>query len=618
MRKINGAQVFLILSLALLVMSAAAQDDAPAAAAHEEDAGPVDNLAIVDEGSGLPTDPTGNKILPPATQKEPPPAAETKQDKAGLLYSTAVSALQQGNLTSGVASLFEAASEGSADAFMALGVVFNYGIGVPQSEGRAVLYEQFAALAGSAEGHRALAQRFYHGLGVKDSCHEAVEHIKHAADTAIFARMKSMPGELGLPKDITVPGQHVDLNSMMYIAERGDLRGQIFLGYSYLYGLHGAKRSDALAVKYFERAAEKGSLAAWAALGHYYLYGHKGDPKEDGLKAKELFERAGEQEVALNGLGYLYAQGQVVERDFEKASEYFERAAPNPTAVYNLAVLSLFGKGVPKDRHKAIILLRKAAQDGSTLARWMLGHVDHDDTEAGCKRIFSYFFSVVGHATSRVEEAQEFISKGQNLWALLHLLVSAEMRIVNAKEAAADLLDDMDLSDFGENETVQELTHSRVLTTLLRTYAVQGDTDAHLRLAHYFGDHGNFTQSIAHFHKASFARNPAALFYMGLFHTTGGDGVKRDFHLAKRYLEESLQGDKRGYLAVQLALFRLNVYWWWDYFVAGQSAKVVLMQFVPPFLSKSNAIWGLQADNFFLLVLVGLALCLLLARHHLA
>ena len=83
--------------------------------------------------------------------------------------------------------------------------------------------------------------------------------------------------------------------------------------------------------------------------------------------------------------------------------------------------------------------------------------------------------------------------------------------------------------------------------------------------------------------------------------------ITADFHLAKRYFDESLQSNPDAAFAVNAALTILNFQWWYLY--ASNN---------PGWVNFWPQPYGFNLDDFAIVVLTGLVLVLLLIRNHAA
>lgn len=110
----------------------------------------------------------------------------------------------------------------------------------------------------------------------------------------------------------------------------------------------------------------------------------------------------------------------------------------------------------------------------------------------------------------------------------------------------------------------------------LNLYALsagQGNADAHLRLGdfHYYGlgwlevdklEAASFYQNAADLHHTH------AIFNLGVMHETG-DGVRQDFHLAKRFYDQAAEFNMEARIPRTIALFMLNSHQYFSVSLSG-------------------------------------------------
>lgn len=133
--------------------------------------------------------------------------------------------------------------------------------------------------------------------------------------------------------------QGVSLFSLQQKAESGDVKAQLQLGYTYLYG------SDKI---------EKDYQKAF----HYYS-----------LAAKQ------EDKIGLNNLGSMYYNGIGVKRDTKIAALLFAKATEkgNTDAAANLGIMYITGNGIEKNVLIGLNYLEQAAEQNNNLAQYILG-----------------------------------------------------------------------------------------------------------------------------------------------------------------------------------------------------------------------------------------------------
>lgn len=196
-----------------------------------------------------------------------------------------------------------------------------------------ISYEQYDAAvywlqkAGNyAQAQYELANLYFQGLGVPESEEKALALYKKAAqhghaDAANNLADMYLNGE----------GTNIDESQALYwftqAANAGVVEAMYTLGIMYEQGL-GTEKNDDLAFSYYLRAADGGYNDAQYRLGTIYLEGLLG--KETNIQlAIEMFKlAANEHNVdALFNLGYLYAEPHYAIQDGKKAVHYYKRAA---------------------------------------------------------------------------------------------------------------------------------------------------------------------------------------------------------------------------------------------------------------------------------------------------
>lgn len=231
-------------------------------------------------------------------------------------------------------------------------------------------------------------------------------------------------------------------------AQNGDAMAMYRLGVYYDYSASKDTQDDALAMKWYQKAADAGLVKAETALGYLYLHGCGTEPSEEtavsffqkaaaggdpngtaGL-ARTVFEETAPSADALTGayqnlvaardagsedavylLGYASEKGLGCEQNYDAALLYYTQASGfdtrDPVSAYNvnsalvrLGVIWSNGLGVTADYAKAIDYFKQAADADFAPAEYYLGVMyqegygtDADDGEA-----FSWFSKAAGHS----------------------------------------------------------------------------------------------------------------------------------------------------------------------------------------------------------------------------
>lgn len=379
-----------------------------------------------------------------------PPSPPPSRLALSYLYYHALEALYvDENVTLFVQRARDVAPYGHARLNWLLGVLHAYGVGVPRSERDALMYYSFAAMEAVPEAHMALGYRYKLGLGVVASCESALAHYREAADavamtydgTAAASGGGAEPMTAGAKTVSSGKGGHsgsmsffayrddaavsdmrkqrrLDLISLKYQADVGNVDALLTLGYLLLKGDYQVVRDGRRAAAYFQTAARKGSARAHGALGQLYM---AGDPSisppllPDLRRALHHFRLGALQNdaLSLNGMGFLHAIGYLYQDkqhsatgagsnatkapgssdeaaappsngppDFATAAQYFYRSHC-AEGLHNLGVLFLHGRGVTSDKKQARRLFERAAKQGSVLAQWQLANILSEATEDG-------------------------------------------------------------------------------------------------------------------------------------------------------------------------------------------------------------------------------------------
>jgi len=115
----------------------------------------------------------------------------------------------------------------------------------------------------------------------------------------------------------------------------------------------------------FEEAAKQGDVRSQVVMAMSYLYGSTENPKNK-TKAVYWLQKAADQGdvFALNTLGVMYAKGDGVPQSYTKAAQLFKKGVEqgDASAQSNLGRMYCRGLGVIQDKQKGSELLRTAAE----------------------------------------------------------------------------------------------------------------------------------------------------------------------------------------------------------------------------------------------------------------
>ena len=302
-------------------------------------------------------------------------ADRREQETAEVSANFLRTGLRQGRneaLASTKPSLERGASKGNEKAMAYLGVLYKYGIGVPQDYAKAREWLEKAAAKEDATAMWYLGALYSAGDGVAKDYAKAREWYEKAAAKGDEWAMNSL-GSLYANGDGVLKDHTKARGWWEKAAAKGDEWAMTSLGWLYDNG-HGVPQDYAKAREWYEKAAAKGDAEAMTNLGLLYESGH-GVP-QDYAKSHEWYERAAaKDDAAMTKIGSHYRDGEGVPQDYTKAREWYEKASAKGDAVAmtNLGWLYKSGHGVPQDYAKAREWYEKAAAKDDPEAMRHLG-----------------------------------------------------------------------------------------------------------------------------------------------------------------------------------------------------------------------------------------------------
>lgn len=174
-----------------------------------------------------------------------------------------------------------------------------------------------------------------------------------------------------------------------------------------------------------------------------------------------------------------------------------------------------------------------------------------------------------------VTRALESYARGDVTGSLIRHVVAAELGYESAQSNVAFLLETgrSGAHNFGsaylclppllaEQVTIGDEDWQRFEAfTQWKRAANQGNVDAQIKTGDYFyyglGVPVDYRKAVQMYRAAEVENSALALFNLGYMHENGL-GIQQDFHLAKRYYDQSLALNAEASLAVSLALLKLN------------------------------------------------------------
>ena len=241
------------------------------------------------------------------------------------------------------------AAQGNAEAQHHRGLVYYYGLGLPQEDHKeALAWFKKAANQGYAEAQYKLGVIYHYGLGLPSD-------------------------PLGLPAD------HKEaIVWFKKAANQGHYEAQHQLGMVYYYGL-GDLQNYEKAMAWFENAAAQGNAELQYKLGHKYSSGERRHSIYQ-VRIKQQygplhyhnavfwFKKAAAQghARAQYELGLIYYAGLGGLQNYKEAATWFKKSADQGSAEaqFKLGLMYYYGIGVPRNYFQAVAFIGKAAHQG--------------------------------------------------------------------------------------------------------------------------------------------------------------------------------------------------------------------------------------------------------------
>ncbi|MBO7332792.1 MAG: sel1 repeat family protein [Alphaproteobacteria bacterium] len=241
-------------------------------------------------------------------------------EKATADYTSALEAFQSRHYTEAIEELKEPLKENDPRADYLMGYLCYQGLGIPQSDSKAVYYFKMAADQDYPEAQTFLAYLYDEGRGVPQDKRKAFDLYQKCSERGDITATINL-GVMYYKGDAVPQNYSKSFDLLHNIEEYNSKVLQLYLGNFYYYG-NGVKQNTGKAVKYYLRAAELGSIEAHYLLAHIIstedfpekLFGRPMPP------ASELYLYAAQ-------MGYPVAQ-------FNLGSMHMKENPPNPEKAY--------------------------------------------------------------------------------------------------------------------------------------------------------------------------------------------------------------------------------------------------------------------------------------------
>ncbi|CAG8579331.1 22927_t:CDS:10 [Dentiscutata erythropus] len=528
----------------------------------------------------------------------------TAQHMVGFMYATGIGDVVQRD--QGKALLYHtfAALGHETAAEMTLAYRYFTGIGVPRSCEDAVFYYKRVA-------DKAIE---YYKSGPPGGRQLPPAKIKlYDEDGGVYGYGASGSGS----GSSTKPGDQAAWDDILeyyhYSAKQGDIASQLGLGQLYYQGTKNIPQNFKLALQYLKQVTDQywspvtslseplsanpklAHAAGQAAgiLGQMYWRGE--GVVQNNQTALEWFIRGAKKArcknpASYNGLGLMNLEGLkhydkvLVEKNHERAMEYFKLAAEEyPDAQVNLGLMYLQNN----DIKRAFECFTTAASSAHhLLAYYYLAEIYSNSKglaseQKSCPLAAAFYKNVAERGDwlhSPFPDAYIAHSSGNREDALINYLIAAERGYEVGQANVAWLLD-KDKSWWHLPHLVPKPDPSRDRLALLywTRSANQGNVDARVKMGDYyfkgFGTEVDYEKAAACYQVAAEADFSAmAMWNLGWMHEYG-IGIAQDFHLAKRWYDQSLSTNPDAYLPVTLSLVRLYSRSFWNYITGSDTAR---------------------------------------------
>ncbi|PWA03230.1 hypothetical protein BB558_000559 [Smittium angustum] len=518
-----------------------------------------------------------------------------------------------------------AQNTGNSTAQFMLAIFYSTGLGgVSINPGLAHTYLNVASLQGNSRAQLMLAHRYMNGIETSTDCIEAVNLYSTVTRKSVDYYYSGPHLGRNIPKQLAyiyhnnngIYGVQTDRKSKTskketkkevistieyykFKAGKGDIDAHLRLANLYQYGGSFVKIDYDMSYKYMTQAAnlifnpgtitiknptlEKVSLASMLCelLGKAYLNGNGVD--KDYIEAMKWFKAgtAYKSGPCCNALGYMYHEGLGVDVDFKKGTEFFKKAADllDSNGFVNFG-LTLYNS----NPSLASEYFTKAMVSGN-FRGYFYGselHKQSGNTKIMCKTLTLYYRAVAYGADweySLTPEIDRAIQNKVDSALLIYNIIAAEMGYKAGIANSAYLLEkynqklEKDPSNFLD---FLQFKNPEKLAAIYWTRAANMNVpDARVKQGDYYyygkGVEKDESKAASAYLIASETEGNALAMWNLAYMYEFGIGVKRDFHMAKRWYDQSSEYLKSGTLAAGISMARLAV----NYYIAKISGENV-------------------------------------------
>lgn len=280
---------------------------------------------------------------------------------------------QQANYMSVFNQMYFRAILGDAESQFQIGQMFQYGIGVMQSDPSAIIFYQNAA----EQQH--LGAEYNLGVLYLEHAKDPADYqtaLNWLTDAAFKGNKKSQyvlsrileQGKAGSDGTLYIKPNHEQAISMLYLSAANnyglaeyDLAEHLAREYNDGLSVDVKKHKIALIRQLYQGAANNGVAQALLPLAFYNAMDGDKQGQAEAFKVAENQADAGDQKAALL-LGMLYDRGVGVSADPAKAIYWYQQSGQNPVTQFIMGTYTTEGKGVAEDKEKGLEMLNQSAQ----------------------------------------------------------------------------------------------------------------------------------------------------------------------------------------------------------------------------------------------------------------
>ncbi|OLY80993.1 Protein sel-1-like protein [Smittium mucronatum] len=535
-------------------------------------------------------------------------------------------------------SRYEKLSEnyGNAEAQFMMAIFYSTGLaGVQKNSALVHVYLNMASLQDHTKAQIMLADRYYRGIGVSQDCKKSINLVQQVSKKSMKYYYSGPPLGRKLPKSkrivyskkggiygVRTSSKSIEIKEKTkkeaigivefykFKVTKRDFSSHMALYQIYSDGLYHVDQDSIKAAKHIiaasklvflpgstklrnpDLAADKKLPYLFEYLGRIYLHGE--GVKKDYKEALKWFKAGADMGFgsSYNALGLMYYDGFGVEKDYVKSIDFFKKAAEKNNSegyvYYGLALSETdpslsskyFYEAMKENNFRAFYYYADLFKNTASF----------DDL---CQTFNNYYRQVVYFADweySPTPLAESAMNHGAYDSALVAYIIAAELGYKAGISNSAYLLEKYTQRfDLRKYSGYIDLLQISKIDSLAAAYWVRGANagvlDCRLKQGdyYYYGkgvEENKSKAAAAYMLSAEIEENEMAMWNLAYMYEFG-IGVKRDFHLAKRWYDRSLEGYKSGVLAVGYSICRLAI----SYYISkmrGEDVGVGPLFMAPP------------------------------------